>query len=90
MPENYHSGRCNLSSNLLDPASDDENICWADQLLPGPFQCSDLEDNNEYYKFLGCSKITSDKDVTIAFRDAKTTFNIITLINHPDKVNGEK
>ena len=46
MPENYHFGRCNLSSNLLDPASDDENICWADQLLPGPFQCSDLEDKN--------------------------------------------
>ena len=90
MPENYHSGRCNLSSNLLDPASDDDKIFWADQLLPGTFQCADLEDKNKYYKFLGCSKITSDEDVTIAFRDAKTTFNRIALINHRDKANGDK
>jgi hypothetical protein len=52
-----------LASELKDPATKDEKLCWAEEgLLPKEIEAKDLEDPEGLHSILGCSKLSSDAD----------------------------
>ena len=70
MDHDWHTDRCYLSADLIDPATADEILCWTKRLLPTNLNKSDLGNPKGYYKALGCSKISSDNDIASALREA--------------------
>ena len=86
-PSDYRVGRCFLSVNLSDPATDDERLCWTldNILLPKELHGKDLEDYKGYYNVLGCSKSSSDDEIKAAYKAKHKIYLEVALVNHPDK-----
>ena len=76
---------------MEDPANKFERICWSDnQNLLNNLDYRDLEDPKGYYALLGCSKASSDEDVSRSFAQAKSAFKELARTHHPDKANGNE
>ena len=73
-PSDYHIARFFLSNNLTSPTNYSEKLCWGENLLGADVKCEDLEHPDGYYKALGCKKMSSDEDIGVALKKAKTGF----------------
>ena len=86
-PSDWRATRCSLSKDLKDPATAEEMLAWDMDLLPELKKAEHLEDHLKYYLALGCTKVSSDADITAEYKRARKKFSQIALKYHPDKSN---
>ena len=86
----WRANRCLLSSDLTDPATEDEKSTWDCDLVPALAQCEHLEDCCRYYTTLGCTKCSSDLDIAKFYARLKKKFRRTALTGHPDKTKDKK
>jgi curved DNA-binding protein CbpA len=76
----------------LDPADEDEKLCWDKELLKGktlPHGIETIPDDFEdpwgYYAVLSCSKLSSNADLKAGLDKEKKIYRVNSLKCHPDK-----
>ena len=84
------AGRCQLSQDLIDPASPDERISWDPDLLEPHDRCDDLEDPKGFYKSLGCSKMSSDHQLAQDYALIRRAFRGMAMKCHPDRTTDKR
>ena len=86
-PSNWRDGRCALSTNLEDPATEDERLAWDNDIMPeGKRNVNNLEDPDGYYEVLGCDKTSSDDEVGQQLKRLKRQVKQKLLKYHEDKL----
>jgi hypothetical protein len=88
-PSDWRAPRCDLSKDLIEPATEDEKLTWDVDLLKElsgrDGSAVNLEDIDGYYKSIGCSKISSDAEVAENFEELWQKARRGVIKYHPDK-----
>ena len=84
------AGRCQLSPDLIDPATPEERITWDPDLVEASDRCDDLEDPDGFYKSLGCSKMSSDHKIAQEYAVIRKTFRAMAMKCHPDRTKDKR
>jgi len=90
-PSDYRIDRCARTTQLLEPACEDEKVCWNEEGL-NPCEdrsITDLEDAAGHYGVLKSSKRSSTAAVKHSYNKAKQHYHNIAVTHHPDKTNDE-